>query len=356
VRPRAATVPTGSIARLCGSTACAPKHSGSQPLSLVLQLPGAFAAASVSWARADGIPIAAGDVSGLELTVPVAKLPAAGTPLVVQANISLNGESGSAMLTVPVNSAPYCPPGKEKCLTVDAKHDIFPYVEFVATASGFSDDDDGASNLMYEWGVFDQRQRPSPLLIDRVTTYKFVGLPKGQTKIYVRATDAAGASAEEWTVVTVRDPPAEFSATSAVESVNISTVASLGDPALLNQAANSIVALASFGLTSNTTSDAAKQELMAAVNDKGAALLVASAAKVDAHDPEAAQTAAFSAASMVRVMNMSSVSEEAKGAALDIGMNCECWFEGCGFGVLGAFGGMRFARGCGPRVPFGKSC
>lgn len=273
------------------------------------------------WSRGDGASVSS---TSTDLTVSPSDLAGAGSLFTVYANISLNEASGVAAFSVPMNAVPYCPATIGKCLAVTSKHETFPDAEFLASASGFADDDDGSGALTYEWGVLDDRRRPSPLLIDKVSTFKFAGLPKGPTTIYVRAIDPQGAAVDEQTVVVVHDPPPNFSATSAVEAVNISNVVNVGDPAVINQAVQSIAALANFGLASDSSaSESTKQALRDVVDTKGAALLVASAASVDKHDPEAAQTAAFSAASMVKVMN--NVSEEAKGAALDIGKNRECY-------------------------------
>ncbi len=322
VRPRAAPVPTGTISRACGAAACPRKHGTSQPLSLVMQLPNAFAAATVTWARADTGAITG--VSGTQLTIAAANLPAAGAPLTVVANISLGGELGSATITVQTNAAPYCSLGTGNCLSVEPRTGQFPGAEFVATALGFSDDDDGAAGIIYEWGVMGAGNRPLPLLIDRVTTFKFSGLPVGGNKIYVRAVDAQGAvAAREDTTVTVLPPQANFNPKTAVDSVDVSQVESLGDPAVLNQAANSIAALASFGASSADMTAEDKEALQSVVDDKGSALLKASASQVDAHDLEASHTAAFSAVSMVKVMNASVISDDTKEAALNIGKNRE---------------------------------
>lgn len=334
VRPRATTVPTGIIMRSCSSTPCPTKHSASQPLSMVLQLPNSFSDATARWTRGDGVPLTS-DSSTL-LTIKPEDLASAGTLIELRANITLGSASGLATLSVPINSAPYCPAGT-KCLTVDQKSDSFADSLFVASASGFADDDDGSGNLKYEWGTLDDRRNPSPVPCDDLTACKFSHLPKGPTTIYVRAKDPQGAFAEERTVVVVQGPPANFSAAAAVAAVNMSNVVNTGDPALLTEAAHSIAALASYGLSNaTTTSDSAKQELQAVVNNQGAALLVASKGTVDVRDPAAAQTTALGAASMVKVM--SNISEAAAGAALEIGKTSGCP-GGSGSWVVGWVGG-----------------
>ena len=96
----------------------------------------------------------------------------------------------------------------------------------------------------------------------------------------------------------------------------------MGDPAALNQAAQSIAALASFGADSNTTSVADKAALQEVVDGKGSELLLASAGSIDVRDPEAARTAAASAAGMVAVMT--NLTADAQKAVLSIGESREC--------------------------------
>jgi hypothetical protein len=183
VRPRRAPVPTGVIARSCGSKACPPKQDAGSPLSLVLQLPAAFAAAAVSWSRADGepLPADAASPSGLQLNLPASQLPSGGASTVtLVANLTLAGATGQVAVTVPINAAPFCPIGGPPCLSVVTKRDAFPDAEFVAAAAGFADDDDGASALVYEWGTLGAGGARSPLLIDTVTSFRFTGLLKAR--------------------------------------------------------------------------------------------------------------------------------------------------------------------------------
>ena len=151
VRPRAASVPTGTVLRACGAVACPPLHSTDQPLSLTLQLPAAFAAATVQWSS-EQVALASKDIdaASLDLTIPPTLLPRGGA-VTVEAALTLKGETGTATLTVPVNSAPYCADAAGACLSVDTKSDVFPGASFVATAANIADDA-GAFSLRWVWG------------------------------------------------------------------------------------------------------------------------------------------------------------------------------------------------------------
>ena len=327
-------MPTGTIVRVCGAAPCAPKQSGSLPLSLSLALPPAFASAAVTWARADGIALAAGAVTagGRSLMLLASELPSGGTPLTIMANISQEGVTGVASISVPINAAPYCTTASTafapesgnstqgSCLALVAKSNVFPGAEFLADAPAFADDDDGAAALTYEWGTLDAKAQRVPQLTDRVTSFRFAALPLGATTVYVRAVDPLGASAEARAVVTVVDPPAGFDASTAVDALNITSLVNTADPSVINQAAASVAALASFSSASNASQEQ-KAAVQAAIDTKASALLLASSATVDSNDPDAAAAAAASAGAMVKVM--ANVSGEARTAVLNLGKNRE---------------------------------
>jgi hypothetical protein len=124
-------------------------------------------------------------------------------------------------------------------------------------------------------------------------------------------------------------PPKGFDAAAAAAALNVSSVANVGDPSVLNQAAASIASLASFGLSeAANSSDEDKGRLRAVVDTQGAALLVASAAAGDARDPEAAQTAAFSAAGIFKVRRPLARTVPAMPRALACAMHACCRWPG----------------------------
>ncbi|KAI8462999.1 MAG: hypothetical protein J3K34DRAFT_527346 [Monoraphidium minutum] len=102
------------------------------------------------------------------------------------------------------------------------------------------------------------------------------------------------------------------------DGINVDALKNTKDPAALNEAQNSLAALASAGAA--VPDDAAsKQELQAKIDTKGAELLAATGGALDVNDPQAAEAAAFSAGSMVGVMT--EVPEAAQAAAVNICQN-----------------------------------
>lgn len=119
VRPLETPVPTGTITRACGGAGCGRKHAGGAPLALSLRLDTGFTDASVTWWRRS----AAGDtqlpgsaVSGnmLDVKIPPGQLPSGGEPVTVVAKMTGAGKTGEAVLTVPINGAPYCSAGSNQ--------------------------------------------------------------------------------------------------------------------------------------------------------------------------------------------------------------------------------------------------
>ena len=154
----------------------------------------------------------------------------------------------------------------------------------------------------YEFGLF-INGAPSPLATDRTPTYKFANLERGTSTLYVRAIDAQGAAVTLTRAVTVKDPPANFNASSAVDSIDVSRAASTGDPAAINQAAMAIAAIASYGFSAGASSGSnATAEFAKGVDEKAGAVLAASTKSLDVSDPEATRAAATSAATVIKVM------------------------------------------------------
>lgn len=137
--PTASKVPTGRIIRQCSGSTCPKRHNADTPLALTLAPDSGFEAATVTW-RSD--QLAGTDLgSAADLSVPAAKLPAAGA-LVVNAVLKLpSGETGNTQLTIPVNGKPSC--SSSKCLLVNTVSDVFPGATYALEAAGFVDDEDG---------------------------------------------------------------------------------------------------------------------------------------------------------------------------------------------------------------------
>jgi hypothetical protein len=309
VRPVPASVPTGTITRVCTANPCPPTHAGGTPLLLSLRMAGASSDATVAWSL-NGAAISG--ATSARVTIPAASLPTNGAPAVVTATITKGDATGVASLTVPINVAPRCvaPAGYEgdyACLTVATGKagDAFPAAEFAATAAGIVDDAP-ASELTYEWGVMVNKVA-TPMLIDRANAFTFRGLPQGESTVYVRAVDAQGASVVATAKVTVVAPAEGFSAAAAAAAVDVDQAVATKDPAAVGAAARTLAALFSVG-------GAAVQD---AVDTKGPALLTSSAASINQWDPEGAVTTAASAAKLVAVMK--NVSLETRETAVQIG-------------------------------------
>lgn len=137
--PTASKVPTGRIIRQCSGSTCPKRHNADTALALTLAPDSGFEAATVTW-RSD--QLAGTDLgSAADLSVPAAKLPAAGA-LVVNAVLKLpSGETGNTQLTIPVNGKPSC--SSSKCLLVNTVSDVFPGATYALEAAGFVDDEDG---------------------------------------------------------------------------------------------------------------------------------------------------------------------------------------------------------------------
>jgi len=136
-------IPTGKIIRQCGST-CPAKHSADQPLSLSLQLDKGYEAASISWSGPAG-----GAISGTSKDVTISNLPRTlGQLIAVSAVLSLQGQNGTATITVPLNFPPYC--SASSCLTAaavkdgtGADKDTFPSAAFMLSLANVQDIGDG---------------------------------------------------------------------------------------------------------------------------------------------------------------------------------------------------------------------
>ncbi|EFJ43984.1 hypothetical protein VOLCADRAFT_95837 [Volvox carteri f. nagariensis] len=267
LRPRAAgsgsAFPRGSLTRQCAAAACAAPHSTDRNLTVLLQLASPYdttaaaAAITVAWDSPEAAAVSeltavtssAADSSGggggggglpagaFLLTIPAALLPAARSSITITANITLaaTGATGTAAVTVPLNSAPYCTSSSSdpgQCLSLTVLNDTFPTAAFTIRASGWADvgQVDGSSQqLKYEFGV----RRPVVLgggsgitvnLVQQLgtaTSATLVGLPQGAVQLYGCAIDVDGSRTCGLVNVTVSPPGDGFNATAALASVNV---------------------------------------------------------------------------------------------------------------------------------------
>jgi hypothetical protein len=141
VTPRQGAVPTGSIVRLCTGAACNQPHNTNQPLSVSLRLQGSNAQ-DITWQWQVPGWAGAASVTGADLTIPAAQLPASGS-VVVNAALQndKDGTTGSTSTTVPLNAQPSCSTaGASGCVVITTQNSVFPTASFQVAAMGFSDD------------------------------------------------------------------------------------------------------------------------------------------------------------------------------------------------------------------------
>jgi hypothetical protein len=144
VTPRQGAVPTGSIARLCTGAACNQPHNTNQPLSVSLRLQGSNTQ-DITWQWQVPGWAGATSVTGADLTIPAAQLPASGS-VVINAALQndKDGTTGSTSLTVPLNAQPSCSAaGASGCVVITTQNSVFPTASFQVAAVGFSDDSGG---------------------------------------------------------------------------------------------------------------------------------------------------------------------------------------------------------------------
>jgi hypothetical protein len=275
-----------------------------------LYAPEAPLASTISWTK-NGARIA-GATKAL-LTLEPADLPAGGEPLELAAKITApGGAAGTAALAVPINAAPSCPE-PAGCLSLSSASTPFAGPGVVASAAGFTDDGD-LSALTYEWGRVNADGSLKPLLIDRAPAFRFQGLPQGVSRVYVTVRDALGASATSTAAINVTAPAAGFKAAAAAAAVDVAAATATKDPSALGRAGAQLAAIKGYASGINTSATD-KAAINAAINTKGAALLAATADIVSDWDPEAAQTAAGTAADIMALMTNRTDAARAAGVA-----------------------------------------
>eukprot|EP00775_Hariotina_reticulata_P012979 gene12979-13108_t len=315
-------IPTGKVIRQCGST-CPAKHSADQPLSLSLQLDKGYEAASISWSGPAGAAI-----SGTSKDLTISNLPRTlGQQITVSAVLSLQGQNGTATITVPLNFPPYC--SANSCFTAaavkdgtGADKDTFPSAAFMLSLANVQDIGDG--KLSYEFGVV-TNGRNVPASVSDLASYTITGLPKGNSTVYGCAMDAEFARFCTSQTISVKEPAANFSAAAALDSVDVSQAASTGDVAALTKVALAVTNLADFVTTSSqsnsstvnaTAAAAAAAAAQAKVDAKAASIISSLASKVDARDPQAMQTVVTAVVSLGKAS--ANMSAETKASVLSV--------------------------------------
>jgi len=166
----------------------------------------------------------------------------------------------------------------------------------------------------YEFGVV-TNGRNIPASISDLASYTITGLPKGSSTIYGCAVDADGAHFCTSGDVVVKDPPANFSAAAALDSVDVTQAASTGDVAALTKIAMSVSNLAAYVTASSvslaqTLTSTTAAAAQAKVDAKAASIITSLAAKVDARDHQAMQTVVTAVVSLGKASaNMSAATK-----------------------------------------------
>jgi hypothetical protein len=264
LRPVAANspAPRGALLRVCGLDGCDAPHPTTSDLTLQLVLRAVDAAANVTWSSAQAPGLSALPSvrfsSLVFLTVPASRLPVTLPSMTIVANMTRNGASGIATVTVPLNSAPMCsePAG---CCGLAMQSSAFPDAAAYVSAQGWTDANTDASQLRFEFGIrpgggcvsetrvvlfcltthaplrplcrlplpyvtaaatcFVHLLRSAPDRIQYVGAQPaalIVGLPVGASTLYCCAVDAYGAKSCGTANATVTPPPANFDASSAL--------------------------------------------------------------------------------------------------------------------------------------------
>ncbi|KAG2451825.1 hypothetical protein HYH02_003601 [Chlamydomonas schloesseri] len=271
LRPRSTAVPfpRGNLTRQCAAAGCSSPHPTDKALTVMLTIATEFVASTVSWASADASGMAgltaasAANTPGMPpgvhtLTVPASVLPTNRPSITITAVMTSPANvSGEATVTVPLNGAPFCSlvptlagasaNANGVCLEVTALADTFPTAAFRNLGDG------GAINDVMQ----QSSTAPSGTL---------VGMQQGNVTLYGCAIDPEGSRTCGAVLVTVKPPGADFNASAALSTMDVSALLESNDKRSLLQAANTAAAI----MSTVNTSDPAAAELVS----KQSALLV----------------------------------------------------------------------------------
>ncbi|KAG2451827.1 hypothetical protein HYH02_003603 [Chlamydomonas schloesseri] len=296
LRPRSTAVPfpRGNLTRQCAAAGCSSPHPTDAPLTVMLTIATEFVASTVSWASADASGVAgltaasAANTPGMPpgvhtLTVPASVLPTNRPSITITAVMTSPANvSGEATVTVPLNGAPFCSlvptvagasaNANGVCLEVTALADTFPTAAFRIRANNWADTSawTNINTLNYDFGIRtfieggainDVMQQSSA-----APSGTLVGMQQGNVTLYGCAIDPEGSRTCGTVVVTVKPPGADFNASAALSTVDVSALLESNDKRSLLQAANTAAAI----MSTVNTSDPAAAELVS----KQSALLV----------------------------------------------------------------------------------
>lgn len=144
-RPAQLPIPTGSIKRPCAGEGCSSsRHPADYPLKLVLELDQGFDAAKVTY-QWHSDQVASINSTEQQLVLQPEQLTDKNS-LKIGVVMTLDGETGSTSITVPINAKPRCAAGGQgdapaQCLIISNTSDVFDTASFTVSASNYYDND-----------------------------------------------------------------------------------------------------------------------------------------------------------------------------------------------------------------------
>ncbi|KAG2486681.1 hypothetical protein HYH03_014611 [Edaphochlamys debaryana] len=307
-RPAEPCFPRGTLRRLCAPALCSRPHPMGRPLDLMLTVEGTAGSTdvikSVVWSSDQAPSVATlkgtgGPTSGVFLlTIPPASLPSAPSITVAATMMNANGTSGVATLTIALSSAPYCSDtstpaaGSGPCLAVTVVYANAPNALVAVQAFSWSDIQDSASGLMYEFGLkfaatsIGGAERVQPQQYGAATSAALYGMPDGTITVYGCAVDTGGARTCSDVLVSIGGAASGGAVDfSSLDSIDAAALLSANNPVALLQSASQAAGL--FALVTSTSS-ADLRQLVAA---RSAALVQAVASSAALKDFVQAQQA-----------------------------------------------------------------
>lgn len=291
-------VRAGTLTRYCGESvtgvalACPPVHNPSSPLNVILGLnTNLTSLTSIAWSYRAGSAAATALANTAAkpqyAQIPAADLPTSGTVTVSARLVSPYG-TGTATLSVRINSPPQCTNADGSCLGLDATTGTFPMAQFVASVSNWLDTTDKDSALSYEYGTYTAAGGYSRQVVTPASKYTFKGFTPGSYSLYACALNAYGARTCERASVTVSEPAGQVDVASVLAAtVDVSALNATQDTQSLVQAAQQAKALLKFAASSGNTTAVnatAAAEKAAAMSKIQNGLIVALAAQSSGSD------------------------------------------------------------------------
>ncbi|KXZ44133.1 hypothetical protein GPECTOR_73g654 [Gonium pectorale] len=253
--------PRGTLTRACGAAECAAPHRTDKPLTVQLAMAATDGDATVTFTSPDvnGMPsLSVATISTdpvvYSVTVPTARLPNNKNSVTITASMRRGERTGSAILTVPLNAAPFCVPSPRDpsapaCISATLANKKFPYAVGTLRATSWTDED---TELTYEFGAIangaEVLQQVGP-----TASAPIVGLWYGKTRLFACIKDTYGSKTCGYTSVDVDKPDNNFDAKATLSSL-LDSLETLTDPTAILQA-NAQVGLLSRYISENANAN-----------------------------------------------------------------------------------------------------